>query len=80
MSQSSGYSGERFELRQRTHSRRFVVGGVSWSAYEDPDPEPPKCGPALVFESDHVVRRVRSYPEDWRDLPDEELYTLSWST
>ena len=32
---------------------------------------------ALVFESDDVMRRVRDYPADWPELPDEELFALS---
>ena len=32
---------------------------------------------SLVFESD-TVRRVRNYPENWRDLRDDELFALSW--
>ena len=35
---------------------------------------------SLVFESDMVIRRVRRFPPDWRDLPDDELERLSWRT
>jgi len=31
-----------------------------------------------VFESDQVVRRVRDYPANWRDLSDDDLLALSW--
>ena len=34
--------------------------------------------PCLVFESETVVRRVRTYPPGWRSLADEALETLSW--
>ena len=37
-------------------------------------------GPTLVFESENIVRRVRRYPENWRELTDEDLFRLSWST
>lgn len=37
-------------------------------------------GPTLVFESENIVRRVRSYPSNWRELPDMELFALSWHT
>lgn len=33
----------------------------------------------LIFESDGVMRRVRNYPADWRDLSDSELLSLSWT-
>ena len=33
----------------------------------------------LVFESDGVMRRVRSYPADWRSLSPRELLALSWT-
>jgi hypothetical protein len=36
--------------------------------------------PSLIFESEVSFRRVRVYPTDWRQLGDEELYALSWST
>lgn len=35
-------------------------------------------GRTLVFESDHAMRRVRTYPAHWRELTDEELYAVSW--
>ena len=34
---------------------------------------------SLVFESEHVVRRLRNYPRDWRSLGNEELLRLSWN-
>jgi hypothetical protein len=33
----------------------------------------------LVFESDGIIRRVRTFPADWRDLSDDELWKLSWA-
>jgi len=32
----------------------------------------------LVFESEECVRRVRNFPENWRELEPNELYELSW--
>jgi hypothetical protein len=32
---------------------------------------------SLVFLSDGVMRRVRTYPQDWFDLADAELLSLS---
>jgi hypothetical protein len=27
----------------------------------------------LICESDDIVRRIWTYPDNWRDLPDDEL-------
>lgn len=35
-------------------------------------------GASLIFSSDNVVRRVRGYPAEWRDLTDDALLALSW--
>jgi hypothetical protein len=66
-------------LRLREGAKRFTVAGEIWSVYEDTRTEVPFLGPALVFESDQAVRRVRQYPANWRELSDEKLYALSWS-
>jgi hypothetical protein len=57
-----------------THpARRLLrIAGVLWTVYEVP-------GAALVFESEAVVRRVSTYPPDWRTIADADLYALSWS-
>ena len=52
--------------------RQFKAGADTWTVYED------KEGPSLVFEMDRTARRVRHYPPNWAELPDEELYALSW--
>ena len=56
--------------------RQFRVGAELWTVYEDKETS---ASPSLVFETDRIARRVRHYPESWADLPDEELYALSWS-
>lgn len=33
----------------------------------------------LVFETDGVIRRIRNYPENWRELSADALLTLSWT-
>ena len=38
----------------------------------------PWAGRSLIFVSDIGFRRVRVYPEHWRDLTPNELYALSW--
>jgi len=34
-------------------------------------------GNSLVFINADVMRRVRSYPANWFELPDDELYAVS---
>lgn len=53
--------------------RQLSIVGVEWTVYEVP-------GAALVFESEQIVRRIATYPPNWRTLSDAELYALSWST
>ena len=62
----------------RTHraERRFTIAGEEWIVREDLR-EPAKH--TLVFENTIIARRVRDYPEHWRDVSDEELYAPSWS-
>jgi len=60
-------------------ARQLHVQGAVWWVYEDQRTEAPFHGPALLFKGDHIARRIRYYPKDWRQLSDEELYALSWS-
>jgi hypothetical protein len=53
-------------------------GGREWrmremNASTVPGAHAPRC---LICESDDVVRRIWSYPENWRYLPDDELLAL----
>lgn len=59
--------------------RQFYHGDVQWTVGERPARafEIPRT-PALVFESDGAIRRVRIFPADWFDLDDAALYALSW--
>ena len=64
----------------RKNAKQIVVAGVVWLVYE----LPPlwfdrRSTPYLIFESEAIIRRVRSYPADWRSLSDEALIALSWS-
>ncbi len=56
----------------------MYVGGVTWLVYLRADPYDRRRRPDLIFESDLVIRRVREYPENWRDLDDAALWALSW--
>lgn len=56
----------------------MYVGGVTWLVYLRADPYDRRRRPDLIFESDLVIRRVREYPETWRELDDAALWALSW--
>ena len=56
-------------------TRTFRLNGTQWTVCEHP--KPPR-GPALVFYAPGIARRVTDYPENWRELPIEELYAVSW--
>lgn len=55
--------------------RHFKAAGQDWTVYEDSTAEH-----VLIFETDRVARRVRTYPANWAELPDEDLHILSWSS
>jgi hypothetical protein len=69
----SARSGFTYDRRERI----VVIGGVQWRVRVVVSFD--RRGPDLVFESDSVIRRVRSFPENWHELTDEELLRLSWS-
>ena len=53
--------------------------GVRWHVYERSFTEyDRRSGQSLIFASDAAVRRVRAFPQNWRELSDEDLATLSW--
>ena len=35
--------------------------------------------PSLVFGSDAVMRRVRRFPSNWRELDPDQLLAISWN-
>ena len=51
---------------------------MTWLVYMRKDPYDRRSRPDLIFESDLVIRRVRDYPEEWRQFDDEALWALSW--
>jgi hypothetical protein len=63
-----------------TEPIRFVGPDHSyWTVYEVSDTHSqPWAGRSLIFVSDIGFRRVRAYPEGWRDMSPNELYDLSW--
>lgn len=69
----------REQLRaERAGARWLLLAGEQWCVYEDEDPYDRRRGPSLVFEGGDVVRRVKRFPENWRELEDEALFALSW--
>lgn len=59
----------------RDDARRLRVNGELWLVYEVV-PTYDRRGPSLVFECERLVRRVRNYAANWRDLSDSDLAIL----
>jgi hypothetical protein len=58
-------------------ARVLVMDGEQWQVYELPHSAlDRRSGTCLIFESDAAVRRVRSYPENWRALSNDELAAI----
>jgi len=65
---------------QRT-ARPIFIESIPWLVYELPPPAfDRRRGASLVFESEDVMRRIRQYPPNWRQLSDEDLFALSWGS
>ena len=64
-------------LRESRASGRRIIApdGVQWWVYEL-DLRADREGASLVFESENVVRRLRVFPVDWRELSDATLADL----
>ena len=59
--------------------RTFYHDNVMWIVGERPPRDSDTAQTShLVFESDDCARRVRNFPNNWRDLGPDELYELSW--
>jgi hypothetical protein len=54
--------------------------GLAWEVREVVGTDVPGArGPScLVFESAVVIRRVWTFPDDWRQMSTEDLARLSW--
>jgi hypothetical protein len=58
----------------------ITIDHEEWRVYErGPASYDRRGSNSLVFESDTVVRRVRSYPANWRELSANALIALSWT-
>lgn len=61
-------------------ARQLRAAGTVWLVYElRALPLDRRTSASLIFESDSAIRRVRNYPENWRELSDVALFALSWS-
>ena len=61
-------------------ARRLTVNGEFWLVYELPPLQfDRRSAPSLIFENEGIVRRVRTFPPNWRELTDADLLALSWS-
>jgi len=64
----------------RRAARQIFVEGMPWLVYElPPAPFDRRSATSLVFETENTVRRVRTFPADWRTLSDDDLFALSWN-
>jgi hypothetical protein len=67
-----------FPPQREIRSRVIWGDGNQWRVREAEYPvEDRRSGRSLIFETDEIIRRVRDYPFDWFELPDDELYRLS---
>lgn len=68
-------------MRQaRAVGRPLIIEDVPWIVYEMAANQfDRRQTPVLVFEAENIIRRVRDFPANWRELPDETLIALSWS-
>lgn len=58
----------------------ITIDHEEWRIYElAPAPYDRRGANTLVFESDGVMRRIRSFPANWRELPADALLALSWT-
>ena len=69
---------ERLQSAARSGARAVSDGPHRWMVYELPTSAfDRRASASLVFESMNVIRRVRDYPSNWRELTDEELLKVS---
>ena len=61
-------------------SRLIAGGGHRWTVTEATFPKSGSSGSFLMFNADCIVRKVRTYPADWYERSDSELYDLCLTT
>lgn len=52
--------------------------GEHWFVFEHTPEYDRRATPTLVFMSELIVRRVRTFPANWEELSDSELFAVSW--
>jgi hypothetical protein len=57
----------------------LLVDGVRWIVYEHAIVYDRRATVTLLFECPERVRRVRTFPADWRRLSDEALFSTGQS-
>ena len=63
------------------HALVITLDHEEWRVYELlPASYDRRGGNTLVFETDGVIRRVRKFPENWRELSPAALLALSWGS
>lgn len=63
-----------YDPPSRTGNRQLTIDGEMWKVHEDRHEQ---WGTSLIFEAEKIARRVRDYPQNWRELSDEELSAVS---
>ena len=71
-------------LKPATNDRRTRIiegDGLHWEVREKPWPTADRrSGSTLVFDAEMIVRCVRTFPPDWYEWSDSDLYQLSLRT
>ena len=58
----------------------ITIDHEQWRVYElSPASYDRRAGNTLVFETEGVIRRVRNFPDNWRELSPDALRALSWT-
>ena len=65
------------QVGEGERSRTVEGGGHYWRVYEATYPGVNRGRGSLIFDAETVVRRVRTYPADWFEASDSDLYNLS---
>jgi hypothetical protein len=63
---------------RRGRVRRITIGATVWNVFEHIPEYDRRASATLVFASEGAMRRVRNFPQQWWDLPDDELLAISW--
>jgi hypothetical protein len=62
-------------IQHRDSRRVFDPRGRLWEVFEDSRES--YAERSLIFQTHGLMRRIRDFPADWREMPDAELAALS---